>query len=99
MSTSYPGVTVKAGSTISFSLDFASLTGESADVLLAAENLPDNWTGYFKGGSNEVTSVHVSGRTSEDASLGKGLASYSLTVPPAARMAPRASSSVGSTQG
>ncbi len=81
MSTSYPGVTVKAGSTISFSLDFASLTGESADVLLAAENLPDNWTGYFKGGSNEVTSVHVSGRTSEDASLGKGLASYSLTVP------------------
>jgi uncharacterized membrane protein len=79
MSTDYPGITVKAGDTVSFSLDFASLDGEGHDIALSAEDLPEEWSGYFKGGSSQVTKVHVA--ASEDQSVNEGLASYSLTVP------------------
>lgn len=84
MSTKYPGVTVKAGSQVSFPLDFASLDGEGHDAALSAKDLPKGWTGYFKGGSNEVTHVHVSAQTEPEASAGTAqeeLASYSLTLP------------------
>jgi uncharacterized membrane protein len=79
MSTDYPGITVKAGDTVSFSLDFTSLDGEGHDIALSAEDLPEEWSGYFKGGSSQVTKVHVA--ASEDQSVNEGLASYSLTVP------------------
>lgn len=85
MSTDYPGVTVKAGETISFPLDFASLDGEGHDVKLAVTSLPEEWTGYFKGGSSEVTRVHINGGgTGEDGAASvvtSDLASFSLTVP------------------
>jgi uncharacterized membrane protein len=77
MSTSYPGLTVKPGDTVSFSLDFASLDGLGHDVSLEEGELPEGWSGYFKGGNNQVTKVHIS--AAEDA--GSSLASYSLTVP------------------
>lgn len=83
MSTDYPGVTVKAGDTISFPLDFESLDGEGRDVSLSVASMPEEWTGYFKGGSNEVTRVHISGAA--DAETGTAvtsdLATFSLTVP------------------
>jgi uncharacterized membrane protein len=82
MSTEYSGVTVKAGGTISFSLDFASLDGEGHDIALSVESMPDEWSGYFKGGSNEVTRVHINGSGDEDSSsITSGLATFSLTVP------------------
>ena len=81
MSTDYPGVTVKAGETVTFSLDFESLDGEGHDVSLSAESLPENWTGYFKGGNNQITGVHVAAPRAEDASAGDDLADFSLTVP------------------
>jgi uncharacterized membrane protein len=82
MSTEYSGVTVKAGGTISFSLDFASLDGEGHDIALSVESMPDEWSGYFKGGSNEVTRVHINGSGDEEASsITSGLATFSLTVP------------------
>jgi uncharacterized membrane protein len=80
MSTDYPGITVKAGENVTFSLDFDSVDGEGHDVKLSADELPEGWSGYFKGGSNQVTQVHVDGTAGEDGS-GDGLASYSLTVP------------------
>jgi uncharacterized membrane protein len=80
MSTDYPGITVKAGENVTFSLDFASRDGEGHDAALDAETLPDGWTGYFKGGSNQVTSVHVDGTAGTDDS-GEGLVSYYLTIP------------------
>ena len=61
MSTDYPGITVKVGETVSFPLDFISLDGESYDVDLSAGELPENWSGYFKGGSSQITKVHVDG--------------------------------------
>lgn len=81
MSTDYPGVAVKAGQTISFTLDFASLDGEGHDVSLSAGSLPEEWSGYFKGGSNEVTRVHVGADTAENPDAGDGLATYNLTIP------------------
>lgn len=79
MSTDYPGVTAKAGETVSFSLDFLSLDGEGYDVSLSVVAIPEEWSGYFKGGSSEISKVHVSGSASaEDLD---GLATFNLTVP------------------
>ena len=41
MSTAYPGVTVKAGDTVSFGLDFSCDAGASYDAKLSAKSLPD----------------------------------------------------------
>lgn len=82
MSTEYPGVSVKAGDTISFPLDFTSLDGEGHDVALAITSIPDEWTGYFKGGSNQVTKVHVAAPASADMiETSEELANFNLTVP------------------
>lgn len=81
MSTAYPGITVKAGQTVNFSLDFVSQDGGSYDVALSDITLPENWSGYFKGNNNEITRVHVSGDTMENPANGDGLASYSLDIP------------------
>ena len=83
MSTDYPGVTVKAGETVSFPLDFVSLDGEGHDIALSASSLPEEWTGYFKGNNNQITRVHINGAAAEDGSTSStgNLASYSLTIP------------------
>ena len=79
MSTAYPGVTVKAGDTVSFGLDFSCDEGASYDAKLSAKSLPDGWTGYFKGDSKQVTSVHVDGDAQDTDS--KNSTDFSLTVP------------------
>lgn len=88
MSTDYPGVTVKAGDTVSFPLDFESLDGEGHDISLSVVSLPEEWSGYFKGDSSEVTRVHIGGTSGVSADGEEGvsavtsdLASFSLTVP------------------
>ena len=63
MSTAYPGITVKAGESVSFPLDFASLDGEGHDVALSVTELPEDWSGYFRGKSSEITKVHVNAPT------------------------------------
>lgn len=78
MSTAYPGITVKAGESVSFPLDFLSLDGKGYDISLKAETLPENWTGYFKGDSSQITKVHVDGAQEQDEDA---LADFSLTVP------------------
>lgn len=83
MSTAYPGITVKAGETVSFPLDFLSLDGAGHDVALSAEVLPENWSGYFKGGSSQVTRVHVNGQSATEGSA--SVAEYSLSVPAEAK--------------
>ena len=78
MSTDYPGVTVKAGDNVSFDLDFSCAEGESYDADLSVKSLPENWSGYFKGGSSQITRVHVDGDTTADSQAG---ANFALTVP------------------
>lgn len=81
MSTSYPGITVRAGETVSFPLDFLSLDGEGYDVALSAESLPENWTGYFRGGESQITKVHVGAETDGTAEDADSDTDFSLTVP------------------
>lgn len=75
MTTEYPGITVKAGDSVNFGLDF--LSDESCDAALSIASIPEGWEGYFKGGSNQISRVHVnsSGEIQED------LASFSLSIP------------------
>lgn len=78
MSTAYPGVTVKAGETVSFNLDFQSLSGEGYDASLSVASMPEGWEGYFRGdGSSNISRVHISG----DEENGKGLATFQMTLP------------------
>lgn len=78
MSTDYPGITVKAGESVSFGLDFASLSGDSYDAALSVESIPEGWEGYFKSSSSEISMVHVD-KKSEDAA--SNLATFSLKLP------------------
>ena len=41
MSTSYPGITMKAGENASFNLDFSSGSGNGCDADLSVEEIPD----------------------------------------------------------
>lgn len=76
MSTNYPGITVKAGDTTSFGLDFDSAS--SCDVNLSIDSIPDGWEGYFKGSSSQISKVHVNGQAGE---IQEDLATFSLTIP------------------
>lgn len=82
MSTVYPGITVKAGENINFPLGFASLDGENHDIALTAEDMPENWTGYFKGGNNQITKIHVEAdETPASDAKSDSLVDFSLAVP------------------
>lgn len=78
MSTAYPGITVKAGETVNFDLDFSCGKGEAYDADLSVKSMPDNWNGYFKGGSSQITRVHVDGDAEVD---DRTEADFSLSVP------------------
>lgn len=80
MSTDYPGITVKAGETVSFPLDFVSLGEEGCDASLSAASLPDGWTGYFKGNNREITRIHVKAVPADSGESGAE-ADFSLDVP------------------
>lgn len=74
MSTSYPGVSAKPGSTVSFDLDFAN-GGSGELVSLSSSGVPDGATGYFQGGGNTISNVYVkNGQNS-------ALATFSVDLP------------------
>lgn len=75
MSTSYPGRTVSAGSTVSFDLSFSNSTGSGANTAVQTVSLPDGWTGSFTGGGAEISHVYV--KSGEDTAA----ASYALKIP------------------
>ena len=75
LATDYPGVTVTPGTNLSFSLDLTNSTGVPADTELKEVSVPDGWSGYFKGGSNEIT--HFYAKINEN----EGAATYYLQVP------------------
>lgn len=81
LSTPYPGIMVKAGETVNFDLDFTSLDGTGQDVALSIESLPEDWSGYFKSSSSEISKVHVPASAGINAEVQEGLADFSLSVP------------------
>ena len=81
LSTPYPGIMVKAGETVNFDLDFTSLDGTGQDVALSIESLPEEWSGYFKSSSSEISKVHVPASSGMNVEVQEGLADFSLSVP------------------
>ncbi|MDO4523647.1 MAG: NEW3 domain-containing protein [Eubacteriales bacterium] len=78
MSTEYPGLSVKAGESVDFGLDFNVQSGDGVDAKLSVEELPEGWEGYFKGKNSQISKVHVDNK-GEDA--GDDLATFHLAVP------------------
>lgn len=78
MNTNYPGITMKPGETTTFSLYFTNPEDSELNAQLSAQELPEGWSGYFKGSSSEVSSVHVGAGQIKDESPSL---SYSLTIP------------------
>lgn len=77
MSTDYPGIYAKPGEKTSFGLDFLNTTGESLDATLEVKEIPENWEGFFKGKSGEISKVHIASANQE----AQDLATFSLTIP------------------
>lgn len=81
MSTSYPGITMKAGENASFNLNFSSSSGNGCDADLSIEEIPDGWEGYFSGNGSEISRVHIAGAGIGDSTDSGSTATFTLTVP------------------
>ena len=75
MSTSYPGVAVKPGDNVSFTLDFQNDSSSGEEVNLSQSGLPEGWTGVFEGDGRQISAVYAK------AGANDGLATYNVTVP------------------
>lgn len=69
LSTSYPGITVKAGTDATFALKVANNTGTSQSVGLAVESAPEGWTTSITGGGNPISKVYVDNGASQSPTL------------------------------
>lgn len=78
MTTDYPGITVKAGESVNFSLDFESISGAGCDAVLTVESIPEGWEGYFRGSSSEISKIHIDERS---AGAEESPATFNLTLP------------------
>lgn len=79
MSTAYPGISAKAGETVSFTLDFKSLSGDSYDAALSVESIPEGWSGSFRGEESQISKIHIDG--SAPMEEGGSTVSFSLSIP------------------
>ena len=75
MSTAYPGLTVKAGDSLEFDLDFSNGSGSGISAALSITSIPEGWTGYFEGGGSEISHVYVKSGDTDAA------ATFCVTVP------------------
>ncbi len=75
MSTDYPGIVVKAGDSVNFSISFSNDTGAPLFADLSVESIPDGWSGYFKGGGNQISRIAVKPGSASTT------ATFSLTIP------------------
>lgn len=59
LSTTYPGIMVKAGENVSFSLELVNNTGAPQNVALSVDSLPEGWEGYFESSGKLVSRAYV----------------------------------------
>lgn len=59
LSTPYPGMTAKAGDSLSYTLTLTNHTDAGITAQLDIPELPEGWSGYFSGGSAEISQVYV----------------------------------------
>lgn len=74
MSTDYPGISVKAGNSVSFSIDFSN-SGSGELTSLSTSALPEGFEGYFQGNSHTVSEAYVQNGYTE------GLLTYVVNIP------------------
>ena len=67
LSTDYPGMAVKPGDSLNITIDMDNTSGSDMDVSMNIAEMPEGWDGYLKGGSYEVSRVHV--KSDEDSSV------------------------------
>lgn len=75
MSTDYPGIIVKGGDSVSFSISFDNDSGATYFADLSVESIPEGWNGYFKGGGNQISRIAVKPGKSA------ATATFSLSIP------------------
>jgi len=59
ISTSYTGITAKAGETLNFSIKVDNSSGAGQNVALDVKSIPEGWDGYFSGMGKTIHKVYV----------------------------------------
>ncbi|MDD3839970.1 MAG: NEW3 domain-containing protein [Clostridia bacterium] len=59
LSTSYTGITVKAGDNVKFPINIENVSVPSGSVELSIQSIPEGWDGYFEGEGNRVHKVFL----------------------------------------
>jgi len=78
ISTPFPGTTVTAGKTASFSLTLDNATAIPMNAAVSVSGVPDGWTAQLLGNSNQVSRVFVRANNSATVQL-------SIVIPPDAK--------------
>ncbi len=64
LSTSYPGISVSAGDSLSISVDLKNATGADLDASVYVASVPEEFEAYLQGGSYQISAIHAdSGET------------------------------------
>jgi len=75
VSTTYPGISAKAGESVSFNLDFNNSSEKGVYTQISVASMPDGWTGYIEGNSKEISSIYVKpGENKKSATLNVNVA-------------------------
>lgn len=61
LSTSYPGITAKAGDNVSFTLKLQNNTDTGNNVILSVDSIPETWNGYFQANGSQISRAYVDG--------------------------------------
>ena len=69
LSTEYPGMSAKPGDSLNITIDMDNTSGSDMDVSMQIAEMPEGWDGYLKGGSYEVSRVHVKSGEDSDVTL------------------------------
>ncbi len=72
--TDYPGMTVKAGDSLTFNLGLDN-SGAACDASLSVVSMPEGWEGYISGSGSRISQIHVPNGTST------ATATFQLDVP------------------
>lgn len=59
LSTTYPGMTAKAGDSLSYTITLANHGASGTIANLAIAELPEGWSGYYSGSSSGISQVYV----------------------------------------
>ena len=75
MSTTYPGMSAKAGDSRSYYIDLYNGTDSGYTAELSVVSLPEGWNGWFEGNSAEISHVYVKAGSNASA------ATFRLEIP------------------